>query len=101
MEARQNIRMMGQYRFMKVLPKFWTEISNCARNHLEAFGPQTNKYTERGALDLQDIGRWAREALKIKSWEVIFRRNFLNIPQPLPIYQTKRRTIFFLMKMIF
>nr|GEX77128.1 hypothetical protein [Tanacetum cinerariifolium] len=65
--------MDGEDKYMALIPKEWTNMSNCARRNLEPgertkAQPEDEKYTLAGLKDLKRFVRYATDALHIKSW---------------------------------
>nr|GEY99821.1 hypothetical protein [Tanacetum cinerariifolium] len=65
--------MDSKDKYIALIPKEWTNMSNCARRNLvpgertEA-QPEDEKYTLAGLKDLKRFVRYATDALHIKSW---------------------------------
>ncbi|GKG10038.1 hypothetical protein Tco_0338784, partial [Tanacetum coccineum] len=66
--------MRLEYEFMSVLPKYWWDISKCARREpyegkTHEAQPEDRKRTKNGVKDLLECSRWAKDSLLIQTWE--------------------------------
>ncbi|GJV50806.1 symplekin isoform X2 [Tanacetum coccineum] len=76
MTTKCNVRMLGRFYFLKVLPKKWREISIYARKKKTAHNedleaqPDSKIYTKTGAKNLRFYKRRAQDSLSVHLWQV-------------------------------